>query len=374
MTAPAVPRDAVPLVDLAWQHEQVADEVARGFAETIASSAFVLGPAVAAFERAFAAFCGVRDCVGVGNGTDALELALRALGVGPGDEAVLPANTFVATAEAVARAGATPVLVDVDPDHLLVDPARAADRVGPRTAAVVAVHLFGQAAPVERLVEAAGTRAALVEDAAQAQGATRHGRPAGGLGRIAATSFYPGKNLGAYGDAGAVLTDDAALAAAVRGLRNHGGEHRYEHPVLGCNSRLDTLQAVVLHAKLARLGAWNADRRRAARRYDALLAGLPGVALPATLPGNEHVWHLYVVRVPDRDGVLRRLRADGIGAGVHYPVPLHLQGGLAHLGHRPGDFPVAEAAAATILSLPLHPGITPAQQEQVAESLRRALP
>jgi dTDP-4-amino-4,6-dideoxygalactose transaminase len=213
----------------------------------------------------------------------------------------------------------------------------------------------------------------VVEDAAQAQGATRHGRPAGGFGAAAGTSFYPGKNLGAYGDGGAVLTGSDEVAQRVRALRNYGSEVKYSHPEIGFNSRLDTLQAVVLGAKLGRLAAWNEARREAARRYDRLLDGLPAVTLPATLPGNAHVWHLYVVRVPRRDEVVRGLQKGGIGAGIHYPVPLHLQGAFASLGHGRGDFPAAEAAAAEVLSLPIFPGITAAQQERVAAALAAAL-
>ncbi len=364
----------VPLVDLAVQHAQVAEEISAGFAAVLDSGAFILGAAVSDFERTFAAFCGVRHCIGVGNGTDALELALRAAGVGHGHEVILPANTYVATAEAVERAGATPVLVDVDVDYQLIDVPAAAARVGAATRALLPVHLFGQIALMEDLGDlAASCGAVLIEDAAQAQGATRHEVPAGSLGLVAGTSFYPGKNLGAYGDAGAVLTCDDEVAATVRALRNHGSETKYEHPRLGCNSRLDSLQAVVLSAKLRRLASWNEQRRQAARRYDALLADLPEVVRPATMPGNSHVWHLYAVRVPRRDEVLRRLQLDGIGAGIHYPVPLHLLGALAHLGHRRGDFPVAEAAAGEILSLPLYPGITEGQQERVADRLRAAL-
>ena len=360
---------AIPLVDLAAQHREIAAEVADGLARVIERTAFILGEEVSAFERAYAAFAGLRHCIGVGNGTDALELGLRAIGVGPGDEVILPANTFIATAAAVVRAGATPALVDCDPVHLLIDPERTAARVTSRTKAIIPVHLYGQAAPVEAI----GDGVAIVEDAAQAQGATRHGRSVGGLGIVAGTSFYPGKNLGAYGDAGAVLTDADDVAQKVRALRNYGSEVKYAHPEIGFNSRLDPLQAVVLAAKLRRLAAWNDARRAAARRYDALLAGVAGVSRPSTLAGNEHVWHLYVVRVARRDDVLRRLNAAGIGAGIHYPVPVHLQGAFAGLGHRRGDFPVAEAAADEILSLPLYPHITAAQQERVVEALRATL-
>lgn len=364
----------VPLVDLGLQHAQVAEEVARGWASVLERTAFVLGEEVAAFEAEFAAFTGVAHCVGVANGTDALELALRAVGVGPGDEVILPANTFIATALAAARTGAVPVLVDVDPDHHLIDAERVAERISPRTRAVIPVHLYGQLADVEALAGLAARHGAhVVEDAAQCQGALRHGLHAGRVGAVAATSFYPGKNLGAYGDAGAVITADSGLAARLRALRNYGSETKYEHPETGFNSRLDTLQAVVLSAKLRRLARWNEERRAAAALYDGMLADLDAVVLPSTAPGDEHVWHLYVVRVPDRDRVLERLHAAGIGAGVHYPRPVHLQGAFAHLGHGPGDFPVTEAAAASILSLPLYPGIGPDQQEQVVDALRSAL-
>jgi dTDP-4-amino-4,6-dideoxygalactose transaminase len=362
----------IPLVDLKAQHAEVADEIAGGFARVCAETSFILGREVAGFETAFARLCGVASCIGVGNGTDALEMMVRALGIGPGDEVIVPANTFIATALGVLRAGARPVLVDSDGHHLM-DPAKVEERITPRTKALLPVHLFGQIADLDALGGIAKARGIfLLEDAAQSQGARRHGR-AGGIGAAAATSFYPGKNLGAYGDAGAVFTDSAEIAAKLRRLRNWGSDTKYHHPEIGFNSRLDTLQAVVLAAKLKRLEGWNAARRRAAERYDALLAGLAEVERPKTLPGNEHVWHLYVVRVPRRDEVLARLLSAGIGAGIHYPTPLHLHGALSELGHRPGDFPVAEKAAGEILSLPMYPHLTEAQQERVAEALRRAL-
>ncbi|MFU8875983.1 DegT/DnrJ/EryC1/StrS family aminotransferase [Micromonospora sp. SL4-19] len=368
----------IPLVDLRAAHAEVAEEVSIGFKRVIENTAFVGGDEVAAFEREFAAFSGVRHCVGVANGTDAVELALRAAGVRSGDEVVLPANTFVATAEAVARIGARVVLVDIDPATYLIDADAALAAVGPATRAVVPVHLYGQLAPVERLrVGLAGQHVAIVEDAAQCQGATRAGAGAGaGAGGIAATSFYPGKNLGAYGDAGAVLTDDAGLATVVRTLGSHGGLVKYIHEMVGVNSRLDALQAVVLRAKLIRLAAWNEARRAAAARYDELLAPLD-VARPVVLAGNEHVWHLYVVRIPGgagrRDEVLRRLNEAGVGAGVHYPYPIHLTPAFADLPYRPGSFPHAERAAAEILSLPLFPQITADQQAAVAHALAAAL-
>jgi dTDP-4-amino-4,6-dideoxygalactose transaminase len=364
----------IPLVDLRGQYKTVAQDIVAGLSRVFENTSFVLGREVAAFEEAYARFSGVAHCVGVANGTDALELALRALGIGRGDEVILPANTFIASALAVVRAGATPVLVDCDPVHQLIDPARVAERVGPRTRAVMPVHLFGQMAPVERIAEViAGREVAMVEDAAQAHGCTRLGRPAGDFGAVAGTSFYPGKNLGAYGDAGAVLTRDEKVAKKIRALRNYGSEVRYHHPEVGFNSRLDSVQAVVLSAKLQHLAEWNAARRRAAERYRELLGGVGGVELPGALEGNEHIWHLYVVRVPRRDEALKKLHDDGIGAGVHYPVPIHLQGAFAHLGHARGAFPVAERAAEEILSLPLFPEITSEQQECVAAALRKAL-
>jgi dTDP-4-amino-4,6-dideoxygalactose transaminase len=361
----------IPLVDLAAQHAQVADEVAEGWAGVLAKTAFVGGPQVAEFEAAYARYLGVAHCVGVGNGTDAIELALRALGVGTGDECVVPANTFIATAEAVARTGATPVLADCRPDTALLDVEAALAAVTPRTRAVLPVHLYGQAADVAGLRAQLPPHVAIVEDAAQSQGASRDGRRAGTLGTIAATSFYPGKNLGAYGDAGAVMTDDDTLAQRVRLLGAHGSPRKYEHPTLGFNSRLDTLQAVVLSAKLRRLEAWNEARRAAAGRYDAMLAGLPGVTGPVVDPGNVPVWHLYVVQVGDRDRVLSALNAAGIGAGIHYPTPVHLTGAFGDLG-KAGDFPVAEALSERILSLPLYPELTAEQQERVVDVLSRA--
>ncbi|WP_033218762.1 DegT/DnrJ/EryC1/StrS family aminotransferase [Kitasatospora phosalacinea] len=362
----------IPLVDLHASHAEIADEVRAGFDAVLASGAYIKGPDVTAFEREYAAFSGVGHAVGTANGTDALELALRALELKPGGGVVLPANTFVATAEAVVRAGLRPVLVDVDEEHLLIDVEQTAARVT-EAVALMPVHLNGQLAPMEGLLEIADGLP-VVEDGAQSQGATRHGRPSGAWGRISATSFYPGKNLGAYGDAGAVVTDDAELADAVRLIGDHGSARKYVHEKFGFNSRMDTLQAVVLRAKLRRLPGWNELRRAAAERYDKLLGGLDGVTVPRTLPGNEHVWHLYAVRVEHgRDGVLAALREAGIGAGVHYPVPVHLQPAFRHLGHAEGAFPVTERAAGQLLTLPLFPQITEGQQARVAETLAAAL-
>jgi dTDP-4-amino-4,6-dideoxygalactose transaminase len=366
---------SIPLVDLAAQHEAVAEEVAEGWRHVLARTSFIAGPQVTAFESEYAAFIGTRHCVGVANGTDAIEIALRALGVGAGDECIVPANTFIATAEAVSRAGATPVLADcADDGTYLIDPDAVEAALTPRTRAIIPVHLYGQAAPVERLLPLAENIGAwVVEDAAQSHGARRGDTSVGALGHVAATSFYPGKNLGAYGDAGAALTDADELAARMRMIGDHGSRHKYEHEVIGLNSRLDTLQAVVLSAKLRRLAGWNAARQAAAERYNALLSHVEHVITPRVLDGNDHVWHLYVVRVPDRDRVLKELHAAGIGAGIHYPVPVHLTSAFTGLGYAEGAFPVAERAAREIVSLPLFPGITSSQQERVVSVLIAAI-
>ncbi|MBY6436603.1 DegT/DnrJ/EryC1/StrS family aminotransferase [Rhodococcus kroppenstedtii] len=362
----------VPFVDLPAQQAEIHDEIVPVLEDLLRSAAFVGGPAVARFERDYAAFVGVDHCVGVGNGTDAVELALRGVGVGPGDEVILPANTFVATAEAVSRIGADPVLVDVDPASLLLDPDAAARAVTDRTAAIVPVHLYGQTAPMDEILAVADAHGlAVVEDAAQSQGATRNGRAAGSFGRAAATSFYPGKNLGAAGDAGAVLTSDPEVAQRIRVLAAHGSARRYEHEVIGLNSRLDALQAVVLSAKLARLEKWNRSRQDAAERYAELLGDVDGLELPSSRPGNDDVWHLHVVRTDRRDELAAALADAGIGTGIHYPTPIHLTQAYRGLGLGPGSFPVAERAAGRILSLPMYPHLTADRQERVAEVVRR---
>jgi len=370
----AVPHDPVPFLDLPAQSGEIADEVLPAWRELLLSAAFVGGEQVAAFEREYAAFVGAAHAIGVSNGTDALELAYRAVGVGPGDEVIVPVNSFIATAAAASRIGAVPVFVDVDDEHLLIDPDAVAAAITPRTRAIVPVHLFGQTAPVERIAPLAERHGlAVVEDAAQAQGAVGPAGRAGAIGRIAATSFYPGKNLGAAGDAGAVTTGDPELAGIVRSLQAHGSAVRYVHDRVGVNARLDAVQAVVLRAKLRRLDAWNTARRAAAGRYGRLLADLDDVRAPSSLPGNRDVWHLYVVRLAERDRVAEELTRAGIGVGVHYPTPLHLTGAYAHLGRRRGEFPVAEAAAERILSLPMSPHLRAEQQAAVADALRRAL-
>lgn len=367
-------RDPIPLVDLRAQYAEVSPMLEPDLRRLMADASYIGGEEVCAFENEYAHFVSTAHCIGVGNGTDALELSLRAVGVEAGDEVVLPANTFVATAEAVVRIGAVPVLVDVAPDTLLIDPTLMGGVLTRRTRAVVPVHLYGQVAPMERLHELLrGTRVALVEDAAQAQGASRRGVPAGSLGHVAATSFYPGKNLGAAGDAGAVTTSDPQVAERVRLLANHGGLRKYEHKVVGWNSRLDAVQAVVLRHKLRRLSQWNEQRRALAGRYSERLSGVHGVTLPVWDPEGVHVWHLYVVQVPERDRVLDSLHREGIGAGVHYPVPIHLTGAFRYLGYERGAFPVAEQAARHMLSLPLYPHLSYEQQDIVIDVLERVL-
>lgn len=364
----------VPLVDLVAQQAEIHEELAPQLQDILQRAAFIGGKEVELFEQQYADFLGARHCIGVGNGTDALELALLGAGVRPGLEVIVPANTFIASVEAVVRMGAVPVLADVDEEYLLLDPESVRRRVTGRTAAILPVHLFGQVAPVERLAAIAEQcGAVIVEDAAQAQGASRFGRSAGTLGRIAATSFYPGKNLGAAGDAGAVITDDDGAARLVRLLAAHGSERKYEHEVMGFNSRLDTIQAAVLLAKLKRLREWNEQRSRAAARYRTLLADVDGVRLPGSAPGNSDVWHLFVVRIEDRDRVAADMQRSGVSTGVHYPVPVHRTEAWRKLGFESGSFPVAEAASRQILSLPIFPHITVSQQQHVVESLRSAI-
>ena len=366
MTVPSI-----PLVDLKLLHRRIATEVTRTVARVMQDCDFVLGAAVTGFESEFARYCGVEHVVGTANGTDAIELALRSVGVRVGDEVVIPANTFVATAEAVVRAGARPVLVDCDEEGL-INVEQVADAISRQTTAVIPVHLYGQAARVEDLLLVAGQNIAVVEDAAQAQGAARHGRRVGGLGAAAATSFYPGKNLGAYGDAGAVMTNSQSAADAVRALRNHGGVRKYDHQLVGTNSRLDTIQAAILSVKLRVLDAWNKERQLAASVYHDMLRDVD-VEIPRVIDGNDHVWHLYVVRLDRRDAVHNAMNSAGIGVGIHYPIPIHQLPAFQYLGYSAGAFPTAERIADRILSLPIFPGITVEQQVRVVDALKWAL-
>ena len=363
----------IPLVDLKAQYLSIQSEIDAAMAGVLASTQFIMGPEVQAFEEGFAATCGVPACVGVGSGTAALELTLRALGVQAGDEVITVAHTFIATAEAITAVGARPVFVDIDPATYVMDPDAFEAAISPRTKAVVPVHLYGQPADMTRITAIARRHGvAVVEDAAQAHGATWDGVVVGGFGDAACFSFYPGKNLGAYGDAGAVTTHREDLAAQVRLLRNHGRRAKYLHEQVGFGHRLDTLQAAILSAKLPHLAAWNAARRRLAARYHDLLAEVELVR-PVVAPGADPVWHQYVVRVQERDAVLADLHQAGIGAGVHYPVPLHLQPAYADLGYAAGALPVTEAVAETCLSLPIYPEMTDAQQDQVVAALKQAV-
>lgn len=363
-------RLAVPFLDLPAIHAELRPDLDRSWAGVLEHGVFVGGPEVSLFEEEFAAFCGARHCVGVANGTDALRLILEGLGIGPGAEVIVPTNTFIATAEAVAAVGARPVFVDVHPHTLLVDPSAVAAAIGPATAAIAAVHLFGQMADVTALRALADRHGlALVEDAAQAHGARDRGVRAGGAGHAAAFSFYPGKNLGALGDGGAVVTDDEALAARVRSLADHGRSpvERGRHELVGCNSRLDSVQAAVLRVKLARL---EFDNGRRVAAMDCYRRHLPLGAEPvAVRPGSEPVYHLAVVQVDDRPTVTRTLTESQIGWGVHYPVPCHLAPAFAG-GAR---LPVAEEAAARILSLPMSPTLAQEQIETVCDVLAGAL-
>jgi len=367
----------IPVLDLTRYDADSKRDVARAVEEVFASGRFVLGPVTEAFEAALARYLGVPHVVGTSSGTDALLVALMALGVGPGDEVVTSPFTFFASAGVVARLGARPVFVDVEPDTLTLDPGRLEAALSSRTKAIQPVHLYGQPADMTGILAIARRRGIpVVEDACQAIGATVGGRKAGTLGAMGAFSFYPTKNLGAAGDAGAVATDDAALAALLRSLRVHGSSTTYFHDRVGGNFRLDALQAAVLSAKLPRLEAWNARRRAIAERYGELLAAparAGRVRLPAEAPGRGHVFHQYVVRVADRDGVRARLGERGVGSAVFYPVPLHLQECFAALGGRAGDFPEAERAAREVLALPMFPELTDAEVERVAAALVESL-
>ncbi len=364
----------VAFLDIAAMHEEVRDDLDAAWREVTAHSAFVGGPWLERFEAEWAAYCGRAYCVGMANGTDALIIALRAAGIGPGDEVVVPANTFIATVEAVLAVGARPVFTDVAPDTLLMTGAHLAAALTPSTAAVIPVHLYGQPVAMDELCAVARRHGLLViEDAAQAHGATWEGRLAGSFGEVAAFSFYPGKNLGALGDAGAIVTDDASIAEAARSIGNHGAAPglRYVHARVGVNSRLDGLQAAFLSAKLPRLDAWNAQRARAAGWYDRALEGVPGATPVRIAEGARSSHHLYVVRVADRAAVQAQLARDGIETGIHYPIPCHLQ--ESYRDFATDRLPVAELAASQVLSLPMGPHLDETQAQRVCDALTRAI-
>ncbi len=364
----------IPFLDLKLQQAPLREELMRALGEVVDSTAYCGGPSVAAFEEEFAAYCGVRSAVGVGSGSDALWLTLMAMGIGPGDEVVTVPMTFAATVEAICLTGATPVFVDIEPHSYTMDPAALEQVITPRSKAIVPVHLFGQTADMEPILAIARRyRLSVIEDAAQAHGAEYHGRRAGSLGDAGCFSFYPGKNLGAFGEGGAVVTDDASLARRLRMLRNHGQSSKNRHRYIGWNSRLDALQAAVLRVKLGHLDAANQQRRNHALAYGRELAGTPEVILPLAEPGRHHVYHLYAVRVAGRKRVIRALEQRNIGYGLHYPVAVHLQSAYRSLGYQRGDFPVAEACAARFLSLPMFPGMTSDQIAAVAAAVRDAV-
>ncbi|HPY32253.1 MAG TPA: DegT/DnrJ/EryC1/StrS family aminotransferase [Verrucomicrobiota bacterium] len=358
--------EPIPYLDLRAQMRPLRQELEAAWARTLDHCSFCLGPDVVQFEKDFAAFCDAAHCVAFNSGTSALHVALRLLDLGPGDEVITTPLTFVATSWAISYVGAKPVYVDVDDATFNLDP-RGLERVlTPRTKAVMPVHLYGHpfdVAPIREFCQRHGLP--LVEDAAQAHGARYHGRVVGTFGEMSCFSFYPGKNLGAAGEGGALVTNNAALAARARSLREHGATVRYYHDEVGYNYRMEGLQGAVLGIKLKHLNNWNAGRCRVARRYDELLVDTP-LRLPREAEGCESAWHLYVVRHPQRDALKQHLEAHGVGCALHYPLPLHLQKCYAHLGYQAGDFPVAEKAARECLSLPIYPELTDAQLERVA--------
>ena len=365
------PEVTVPFLDLSPAHRAVREAIVAGFEQLIDGGLFTNGPQIGDFERAFSAYTGRRFCVGVANGLDALRLALLAAGIEPGDEVIAPAQTFVATVEAITQAGGSPVLVDVRADDYNLDSDGVDAVVNSRTRFLLPVHLYGQLADMRALGRLASRRGLeIVEDACQAHGARRDGVAAAQLGRATAFSFYPSKNLGAMGDAGAVVTDDERLASAVRALREHGQAGKYEHVREGYTARLDTIQAVVLLHKLPLLDAWNGERREAARYYLEALADVGDLRLPPVPSGSEPAWYVFVVRTADPDRLAAFLRARRIETGRHYPQPVHLTQAYAHLGYEAGAFPVAETLAREALSLPLFPGISTGQLEFVAASVR----
>jgi dTDP-4-amino-4,6-dideoxygalactose transaminase len=363
----------IPLLDLQGQYRPLRDEILAAIARVCDSQRFIGGPEVEGLEREIAEHLGVAHAVGLSSGTDALLAALMALGVGPGDEVITPTFSFFATAGCVSRIGATPKLVDIDPLTYNIDPAAAAAAITSRTRAIIPVHLYGQCADMDPLLEAADRRGvSVIEDAAQAIGSTYKGRAAGAMGKAGCFSFFPSKNLGAFGDAGLLTTGDAALAHEVRLLRNHGAEPKYFHQRIGGNFRLDALQAAVLRVKLPHLNRWTAMRRANADRYDALFresAAADRITLPARVPDRNHIFNQYVIRVPRRDAVRAHLEAAGIATEIYYPVPFHLQQCFAPLGYRRGDFPHAEAAAAETLALPIYGELTAAQQAEVVRAV-----
>lgn len=365
----------IPLVDLKAQYRTIKEEIDEAVGRVIANTSFIGGQELKTFEKNLATFQGTRNAVGCSSGTSAIRLALLGLGIGRGDEVITVANTFIATVEAILHVGATPVLVDIEPMTYNIDPEQLEAAITPKTRAIMPVHLYGQIASMDRIMAIAERHNLfVVEDAAQAHAAELNGKRAGAWGHAACTSFYPGKNLGAYGDAGAILTNDDELAARMRKLLDHGSERKYYHDVVGYNERMDALQAAILDVKLRHLEDWTEARRRHAARYTELLQVLPEVMTPVEMPGARHVYHIYCVCVPDdRDQIKDTLNKQGIGAGIHYPIPVHLQPALKDFGWKPGSFPHTETAAQSILSLPMYAELTDEQITTVVETLRDAL-
>ena len=364
----------IPFLDLKAQNQSLRDPILSLWQDILDSAGFIGGKHVAGFEEEFAKACSAKHCVAVSNGTDALMLIFKALGLEPGDEVIVPANTFIATSEAVTHAGGNVVFVDVLPDTYNMDPRQIEAAITGRTRGIVPVHLYGQPADMDPILAVARRHNLwVVEDAAQAQLAEYKGRRTGSMGIAAGFSFYPGKNLGACGDAGAVVTNDEALAGRVRKLRDHGSAKKYFHDMEGHNGRCDALQAAALRVKLQHLPKWNEARRRVARQYAELLSGVEGVVLPAVAEGCLPIWHLFVIQVEDRDGVQAALNEQGVSTALHYPVPLHLQSAYAHLGLGEGSFPVAEAYAKRLLSLPMFPELSSEQIAYVCERVKEAV-
>ena len=366
----ALPEITIPAENLTRQYQRIKEEVAIAIAEVLPTGRYTLGPQVSAFEAEFAAYCQSKYCVGIANGTEALHLALLACGVGPGDEVITVANTYVATAFAISYCGATPVFVDVDPVTFNIDLSQIEAKITPRTKAILPVHLYGQIVDMDPLLALARQRKVrVVEDAAHAHGALYKGRRAGSLGDIACFSFYPGKVLGCYGDGGAVTTSDADLFDRVKVLRYMGQHKKYLHEIIGFQQRLDEIQAAILRVKLHHLDAWIAERNHVAALYDDLLAGLP-LTRPQTVGDAHHVWYMYTIRTPRRDDLLAHLARRGIGSQVMYPLEVPYQPAYRHLGHAVGDFPVADAHVKDILCLPMFPELTDAEVRQVAGAIR----
>jgi len=362
----------VPFLDLNAQNAPLRAEIDRAIADVIDSSAFAGGPFVARFEEEFAAFCDVKHAIGVGSGTEALWLALLGKGVGPGDEVITVPSTFMATAEAISYCGAKPVFVDIGESTYNLDPSLIEKAITKKTKAIMPVHLFGQCADMDPIMEVAGKHGLpVVEDACQAHGAEYKGRKAGSLGIAAAFSFYPGKNLGAMGEAGGITTNDAKLRDTMMTLRDHGQAKKYHHSMIGWNGRMDGIQGAVLRIKLKHLAQWNEQRRKNAERYHELLGHTAGLALPKAAKDRKHVYHVYAVRVKDRDAKLKQLGERGINCGIHYPIPVHLQEAYRFLGYGRGSFPVAERCAEEFLSLPLFPELNEEQIQAVVKEVRQ---